>query len=72
MWFQLTWERSRMVFRSGRVCLLGVPLPPWFRPRVQAIVRPRGEGWIAKIILRSPWGAVLVRYRVEVLPCKPL
>jgi hypothetical protein len=33
-----------------------------------AIVRATGAGWVAKIIVRSPWGAVLVRYRVEVIP----
>lgn len=66
LWFALTRERGRMVFRTQRATILGTALPKLLHPHIQATVRGTAQGWVAKVIIRSPWGTILARYRAEV------
>jgi hypothetical protein len=57
-----------MVFQTRRVWLLGLPLPRWIAPAVEAKVVPNGEGWTVQVRLTFPGVGPLLQYRGEVFP----
>ena len=57
-----------MTFRSRSVWFLGVPLPRWLGPAIEAEVVPHGEGWNVVVRLRLPVVGQLLEYRGEVIP----
>ena len=57
-----------MTFRTRSAWFLGVPLPRWFGPSVDAEVVPKGEGWGVVVSLTLPLVGRLLEYRGEVIP----
>jgi hypothetical protein len=57
-----------MMFQTRRVWLLGLPLPRWIAPAVEATVVPNEEGWSVLVRLTFPWVGPLLQYRGEVFP----
>ena len=52
--FRLEADEARLVYRTARCRLLGVPLPRWMAARTTATIEPFGEGWRAKIEVEMP------------------
>ena len=56
-----------MTFRTRSVWFLGVPLPRWLGPSVDADVVPKGEGWSVVVRLTLPLVGRLLEYDGEVI-----
>ena len=57
-----------MTFRTRRAWLLGIPLPKWIAPNVEAEVVPNEAGWRAEVRLRLPLLGRILDYEGEVVP----
>lgn len=57
-----------LTFRTRRTWMLGVPLPTWFAPSVEADVVPNGEAWGVAVRLALPLVGRLLDYEGEVVP----
>ena len=57
-----------LTFRTRRTWMLGVPLPGWLAPRVEADVAPAGEAWNVAVRLALPLVGRLLDYEGEVVP----
>jgi hypothetical protein len=57
-----------LTFRTRRTWILGVPLPGWLAPRVEADVVPSGEGWNVAVRLTLPLVGRLLDYEGDVVP----
>ena len=70
MWFgfRLTADETRMEFAMERCWLLGLPLPLFLAPRVDAVVTGRASGWWTVVNVRVPLLGLLARYEGEMRP----
>ena len=57
-----------MTFRTRRTWFLGVPLPRWMAPTVEAEAIPNGEAWNVAVRLTLPLVGRLLDYEGEVIP----
>ena len=66
--FHLTANPEEMRFEFARCWLMGIPLPLFLSPRVNAWVSEYEEGWWARVRVEAPLLGLLTQYEGKVTP----
>jgi hypothetical protein len=66
--YELSLGEDRMEYRSTSVRVKGRELPKPMRPKVSAVLTPRGEGWYVAVRVSLPVFGLLCHYEGEMRP----
>jgi hypothetical protein len=67
--FELSVERGALLFRPRRAWVLGIRLPLWLAPRIEADNWPRESGgWRVHVRFRMPLLGLVGEYEGHVMP----